>query len=249
MITDVLRVRADADQEVAARLLTDHNLLALPVVDDQDRLLGIITPDDIADVLEEEATEDIERLGGSQPLETSYRLASVKLLVERRLGWILILFLAEMYTSSVLKHYDYLTAQRVELSIFIPLLIGAGGNVGSQTVTTLVRAMAVGEVQLRDIAWVLRKEVLTAGTMGLVIAAVAFGRAEWLGVGAEMGQVVAVTIFAVVTWSAAVAAVLPLLLRKLRIDPAVVSAPLITTLVDGTGLMIYFSVAKFILGL
>lgn len=249
MIRDVLRVKADADQEVAARLLTDHNLLALPVVDDDNRLVGIITPDDIADVLEEEATEDIERLGGSQPLETSYRMAPVSLLVRRRLGWILILFLAEMYTSSVLKHYDDLTAKRVELSIFIPLLIGAGGNVGSQTVTTLVRAMAVGEVRLRDVRWVLGKEVMTAATMGAVIGVVAFARAEWLGVGAGMAQVVAVTILAVCTWSAAVAAVLPLLLRKLRIDPAVVSAPLITTLVDGTGLMIYFTLAQLILNL
>ena len=249
MIADVLRVRDDADQEIAARLLTDHNLLALPVVDAENRLLGIITPDDIADVLEEEATEDIERLGGSQPLETTYRLASVTLLWRRRIVWLLLLFAAEAYTGTVLRHYEGETQKVIALSFFVPLLIGTGGNVGSQTVTTLVRAMAVEGVKLRDAGWVLAKEVSVAIMMGLVMAIVAFGRANLLHVGVKVGLVVSITVAAICVWSATVAAVLPMLLRKLRIDPAVVSAPLITTLVDGTGLMIYFTVAKLILGI
>jgi magnesium transporter len=247
MVEDVLRVRAEADREVAARLLTDHNLLALPVVDDENRLLGIITPDDIADVLVAEATEDIERLGGSQPLDIPYRVASVALLVRRRIVWLLLLFAAEAYTGTVLRHYQDETESVIALSFFIPLLIGTGGNVGSQTVTTLVRAMAVGEVRLRDIWWVVRKEFVVGGSMGLAMAAFAFGRAATLHVGRDVGYVVALTVLAICIWSATVAAVLPLLLRKLRIDPAVVSAPLITTLVDGTGLMIYFTIAKLIL--
>lgn len=249
MIEPVISVPVEADRETAARLLTDHNLLALPVVDDKYRLLGIITQDDVADVLEEEATEDIERLGGSQPLETAYRFAPVSLLVRRRIVWLLMLFLAEAYTGTVLRHYQDETDKVIALSFFVPLLIGTGGNVGSQTVTTLVRAMALGEVRLRDVRWVLGKEVAVAATMGLIMAVVAFGRAELLHVGRDMAYVVALTVLAICVWSATVAAVLPLLLRKLRIDPAVVSAPLITTLVDGTGLVIYFTIAKTILGL
>lgn len=249
MVTSALRVRVDDDQELVARVLTDHNLLAVPVVDEADRLVGIVTQDDIADVLEEEATEDIERLGGSQPLETPYRLASVGLLVRRRLVWLLMLFIAGAYTGTVLHYYEDVTTNVVALTFFIPLLIGTGGNVGSQTVTTLVRAMAVGEVQLRDVRWVLLKELAVAGTMGLIMAAVAFGRAELLDVGTDIAIVVSVTILAICVWSATVAAVLPLLLRRARIDPAVVSAPLISTLVDGTGLFIYFTIAKLVLGL
>lgn len=249
MIAAVTSVRADADREEAARLLTDHNLLALPVVDDENRLLGIITEDDVADVLEEEATEDIERLGGSQPLETAYRLAPISLLVRRRVVWLLMLFLAEAYTGTVLRHYQDETDKVIALSFFVPLLIGTGGNVGSQTVTTLVRAMALGEVKLRDLRWVLGKEVAVAATMGVMMAIVAFGRSELLHVGRDMGYVVALTVLAICIWSATVAAVLPLILKTLRIDPAVVSAPLITTLVDGTGLVIYFTIAKMILGL
>jgi magnesium transporter len=243
----VVKARVTDDQEAVARLITDYNLLAVPVVDEEDRLVGIVTQDDIADVLEEEATEDIERLGGSSPLEVSYRLASVPLLFRRRIVWLLMLFLAEAYTGSVLRHYEEVTSQVIALSFFMPLLIGTGGNIGSQTVTTLVRAMAVGEVQLRDVRWVLAKEFAVAAAMGVIMAVVAFGRAELLNVGSDVALVVSSTILVICMWSATVAAVLPLILKKLRIDPAVVSAPLITTLVDGTGLVIYFTIAKAIL--
>ncbi|HEY7526639.1 MAG TPA: magnesium transporter, partial [Candidatus Limnocylindria bacterium] len=177
MAPTTVRVRASADQEVAARLLTDRNLLAIPVVDDDDRLLGIITEDDVADVLEAEATEDIERLGGSQPLNLPYRLASVPLLVRKRLGWLLLLFLAEAYTGTVLRNFEDELSAVVDLAFFIPLLIGTGGNLGSQTVTLVVRAMALGEVALKDIAWVVWKEIRVGVVMGLAMAAVAFGRA------------------------------------------------------------------------
>ena len=247
MVSAAVKVRVDDDQENVARVLTDHNLLAVPVVDEAGRLVGIVTQDDIADVLEEEATEDIERLGGSQPLDTPYRLASVGLLVRRRLVWLLMLFIAGAYTGTVLHYYEDVTTNVVALTFFIPLLIGTGGNVGSQTVTTLVRAMAVGEVQLRDVRWVLLKELAVASTMGLIMAAVAFGRAELLNVGTDIAIVVSLTILAICIWSATVAAVLPLVLRKARIDPAVVSAPLISTLVDGTGLFIYFTIARLVL--
>jgi magnesium transporter len=249
MAPTTVRVRADADREVAARLLTDRNLLAIPVVDDDDHLLGIITQDDVADVLEAEATEDIERLGGSEPLNVPYRSSSVMLLVRKRVVWLLLLFAAEAYTGTVLRDFQGELSQVVSLAFFIPLLIGTGGNMGSQTVTLIVRAMALGEVTIRDIGWIAFKELRVGLILGAVMAVVAFGRAWLLGVGPDIGIVVSLTILAICLWSATVAALLPLLLRRLRVDPAVVSAPLITTLVDGTGLVIYFEIARLILGL
>ena len=246
MARDPVRVRADADQETAARLLTDHNLLAVPVVDDDDRLLGIITQDDVADVLEEEATEDIERLGGSQPLDTPYRLARVPLLVRRRIGWLLFLFVAGLLTSQVLEVFGQELQAVPALIAFIPLLVGIGGNVGSQTVTTLVRAIAVGEVQLRDVGWVLAKEMAVGLAVGLIMGVAGFVRAGATE-GIAIGVVVAATIVCVTIWSATVAAVLPLVLRRLGVDPAVVSAPFITTLVDATGLLIYLTIAGVVL--
>lgn len=249
MMPDPIRIRADADRETAARLLTENRLLAIPVVDAGDRLLGIITQDDVAEILEEEATEDIERLGGSQPLETPYLQASIPLLIRRRVVWLLFLFAAEAYTGTVLRAFDDEIARVVALSYFIPLLIGTGGNIGSQTTTTLVRAIGLGEVQPRDVGRVLAKEIVVGLVLGVIMAVAAFGRAELLVTGREVAMVVALTIAAICVWSATVAAVLPLLLRRLRIDPAVVSAPLITTLVDGTGLVIYFTIAKYLLRL
>jgi magnesium transporter len=249
MVGDVIRVRADADRETAARLLTDHNFLALPVVDDDDRLLGIITQDDVADVLEAEATEDFERIGGSEPIAVPYRLASVPLLFRRRIVWLLLLFVAQTYTGSVLEAFQGTLTQVVALTFFIPLLIGTGGNVGSQTVTLIVRAIALGEASLRDVLWILWKEVRVGLLIGAVMGIVAFSRAEIQGVGTNVSAVIAVTIIAICLWSATVAAVLPLVLRRLRIDPAVVSAPLISTLVDGTGLVIYFEIARNMLHL
>jgi len=244
-----IRVRATADREVAARLLTDRNLLAIPVVDDDDHLLGIITEDDVADVLLEEAAEDIERLGGSQPLEVPYRLASLPLLVRKRLPWLLLLFVAGAYTGTVMQAFQAELAQAVALAFFIPLLIGTGGNIGSQTVTLIVRSMALGEVTLRDIAWIIWKEIRVGLALGAIMAVIAFGRAVLLGVGNDVSAVVAVAILAISLWSATVAATLPLILRRIGIDPAVVSAPLITTLVDGTGLVIYFETARVMLAL
>ncbi len=249
MAPSTVRVKASADQETAARLLTDRNLLAIPVVDDDDHLIGIITEDDVADVLEEEATEDIERLGGSQPLNLPYRLASVPLLVRKRVGWLLLLFIAQGYTGTVLQNFRGELAAVVALSFFIPLLIGTGGNVGSQTVTLVVRAMALGEVALRDIGWLVFKELRVGLVMGLVMGVLAIGQAWFLGVSSDIATAVAIAVIAICVWAATVAAALPLVLRRLGVDPAVVSAPLISTLVDGTGLIIYFEIARIVLGL
>jgi magnesium transporter len=249
MAPSTVRVRASADQETAARILTDRNLLAIPVVDDDDHLIGIITEDDIADVIEAEATEDIERLGGSQPLHLPYRLASVPLLVRKRVGWLMILFVAQGYTGTVLQSFEGELAAVVALSFFIPLLIGTGGNVGSQTVTLVVRAMALGEVAMRDMGWLVWKEVRVGLVMGLVMGVAAIGQAWFLGQSGDIATAVSIAVVAICVWAATVAAVLPLVLRRVGVDPAVVSAPLISTLVDGTGLIIYFEIARLVLGL
>ncbi|MFN8590154.1 MAG: magnesium transporter [Thermomicrobiales bacterium] len=246
MVADPIRVKATTDQETAARLLVDKNLLALPVVDDDDRLLGIITQDDVADVIEEETTEDFERLGGSQPLDTPYRFASAALLVRRRVGWLLFLFVAGMLTSQVLQHYSERLQGAPALIPYIPLIIGIGGNVGSQTVTTLVRAIGVGEVRLSDVGWVLAKEMAVGFTVGLIMGVVGYLRVGFPE-GFQIGLVVGLTIVLVALWSASVAAILPLVLEKIGVDPAVVSAPLISTFVDATGLLIYMTIAGLLL--
>src|SRR3954447_12943945 len=189
MNADVTRILADADQETAARLLDKNNLLALPVVDDVGRLLAIITADDAADVLLEEAGEDIERLGGSQPLEEPYLRASIFHLFRKRVLWLLVLFVGGAFTGSVLDHFQDTLSQVVSLTFFIPLLIGIGGNVGSQSVTTLVRAMGVGEVRFQDLFRVFWREAAVGVLLGVVMGAVTYARAWLLGVGTEIGPV------------------------------------------------------------
>src|SRR5918996_346079 len=221
-------------------------VLSLQVVDDRDHLLGIITQDDVADVLEEETTEDFERIGGSQPLDVPYRFATAGLLVRRRIGWLLILFVAGLLTSQVLEHYSDRLQGVPALIPYIPLIIGIGGNVGSQTVTTLVRAIGVGEVRLVDVGWVLAKEMAVGLAVGLIMGIVGYLRVGFPE-GFQIGLVVGATIACVALWSATVAAVLPLVLERIGIDPAVVSAPLISTFVDATGLLIYMTIAGLLL--
>jgi magnesium transporter len=182
-------------------------------------------------------------------LNVPYRLTNVPLLVRKRVGWLLILFVAEAYTGLVLRGFEDELASVVALGFFIPLLIGTGGNIGSQTVTLIVRAMALGEVTLRDLGWIVLKELRVGLIMGAVMGLVGFGQSLLLDVETNIGLVVAFTLVAISAWSATVAAALPLLLRRLGVDPAVVSAPFITTLVDGTGLIIYFEIARFVLSL
>lgn len=246
---EVISVPADLHQEDVADILSKYDLVAIPVVTQDNRMIGIITVDDLIDVIHEEATEDIQKLGGSQPLEEPYFKNSIWSVFRKRIGWLLILFIAEAYTGNVLRHYEDTLSEVVALAFFIPLLIGTGGNSGTQTVTTLVRAMAVGEVEFKDIFRVMRKEVTTGLLLGVTMGVAALIRAEMLGVGFDIGAVVAITAICIVIWSSFVAGALPLILHKLKVDPAVVSGPFIATLVDGTGLIIYFTMAKIMLNL
>lgn len=247
MDDDVLAVGPLDDPEKSARLLLDHRLLAVPVIDGERRILGIITADAAADIAEEEATEDAERQGGSQPLEVPYLRASPWLLWRKRVVWLLVLFVAEAYTSSVLQAFEDELEAVVVLAFFIPLLIGTGGNTGTQITSTLVRAMATGQVRLRNIGRVIVKELSTAGLIAVAMAGAGLIRAFTLGVGWQIMVVVSLSLAAIVLWAALIASILPLLLQKTRVDPAVVSAPMIATIVDGTGLLIYFLIAKALL--
>jgi magnesium transporter len=248
MMPEVISVRVDADQEDAAHILTDRDLLALPVVDDDGRLLGIITADDVHDILEEEATEDIARLGGSQPLDVPYLRANPLMLFRKRIVWLFVLFIAQFMTVSIQEHYESILAQVTILAVFVPILIGTGGNVGSQTVSTIIRAMALGEVHPRHILRIIGKEMMTGLSLGVVMGILMFGRAKFTGDGSfDVALTVGLTILALCTWAATVGAVLPIALSKLRVDPAVVSAPFISSFVDSTGLIIYFTLAGMLL--
>jgi len=249
MTADVASVLVSDDQEEVARVFRERRYMALPVVDNQKRMLGIITVDDVSDVIEEETTEDIERLGGSQPLDEPYLRARVFAIVRKRIVWLLLLFVAEAYTGTVLRYFENELQAVVALAFFVPLLIGTGGNVGSQTVTTIIRAMGVGDVVWHDLGRVLFKEVRISFVLGVIMSVATLIRAEILGVGVQIGSVVAVSAAFIVLWAGLVAAVLPLTLRRVGVDPAVVSAPMITTLVDGTGLFIYFEIARYLLHL
>ena len=208
-----------------------------------------MTVDDVGDVVEEEATEDIERLGGSQPLEDPYLRASVWHVVRKRILWLGFLLVAQSYTASVMKGYQLTLDQVLELGFFVPMLIGMGGNVGSQTVSMLIRAIGVGDVEWSDLGRVIWKELRVALVLAIALSAGMWLRAELIGVPVNIAVVVGLSAGFIVLWSGMVSASLPLVLRRLGVDPAVVSAPLITTLVDGTGLVIYFELARYILGL
>lgn len=250
MAENTWSVPVDIDQEIAARIMTERDLLSLPVVDHDGRLLGIITHDDIDDILEEEATEDIERLGGSQPLEVPYLRASPFLLFRKRIVWLLVLFFAQFFTVSIQEHYGSVLQQVTLLAVFIPILIGTGGNVGSQTVSTIIRAMALGEIQAKNLARIIGKEALTGLALGIVMGFLMAGRAMLTGDGSiEIAMVVGLTILALTTWAATIGAILPIVLGQLKFDPAVVSAPFISSFVDGTGLIIYFTLAQLLLNL
>jgi magnesium transporter len=240
---DIVTVEPLTEAEDAAQLCMNRRLEELAVVDGDNRLLGILTEDQAQDIIKEETTEDAEKQGGSTPLEVPYLRASPWLLWRKRIVWLLVLFIAEAYTGTVLRAFEDEMEAVVALAFFIPLLIGTGGNTGTQITTTLVRAMGTGQVRLRDLPAVVTKEMSTGFLIALAMAIAAMIRAWTLGVGPQITLTVALTVAAIVLWSAFVASILPLVLKKLRIDPAVVSAPMIATIVDGTGLMIYFMIA------
>lgn len=247
--TDIISVPAEMEQEEVASILSRYAFYAVPVVDRQTRLIGIITYDDVVEVIQDEATEDIQKIGGSQPLTEPYFKTSIWDLYRKRILWLLVLFIGGAYTATVLENYQVTLDKVVALSFFIPLLIGTGGNTGSQIVTTLIRALGVGEVKFHDLFRVIRKELIAGLLLGVSLGLIGFLRAYVMGVTFDIAYVVAFAAMFIVLWTSLVAAALPLILDRLHADPAVISGPLISTLVDGTGLIIYMTIAKIILGL
>jgi magnesium transporter len=255
-LTEIMRrkpvtVAALDDQEAVAHRIAKYNLLAVPVVEKDGSVVGFVTVDDVIDVLIEEQTDDILKMGGVEPgaLDKPYFDNPILRVVRKRIGWLLLLFVAETFTGTVLRHYEGELAAVVALSFFIPLLIGTGGNAGSQTVTTIIRSIALGEIRLKDAWRVLAREATTGVIVGLLVGGVAFGRALLWGAHMPLAITVAITVLVICTWSTTVGSLIPIAAERFGVDPAVLSAPLITTLVDATGLIIYFRIAKVILGL
>jgi magnesium transporter len=248
METDVYSARVDDDQETVARLIGEANLLALPIVDTENRLVGIVTVDDAIAVLEEEETEDIARTGGAEPVGRPYFTVSVFRLARTRIVWLFLLIFAASLTVTVLDVFQGTLEQAVSLSLFIPLLIGTGGNTGAQSATTVVRALAVGEVRFDDLPRVVFREFRVGLMLGLGLGGIALVPV-WLLFEPRMGFVVALSVASICTYASTVGSLLPILAGRFGLDPAVLSAPSITTIVDASGLVIYFLIAKAILGI
>jgi magnesium transporter len=249
MGTEVVSVPVDIDQEELADMVSRYDYNAMPVVDRDGRLLGVVTVDDILDVLEEEATEDIQRLGGSEPLDQPYFSASLFQVFRKRVGWLLLLFVGATLTGSVTRLYEEQIALAIALTYFTPMIIGTGGNAGSQTVATIIRAITLGEVRLSTMWQALGREIGVAILLGLVMGVLGLVRALFWDTGFEIALVVALTLPVVVIWACITATVVPILADQFNIDPAVISGPMITTIVDATGLLIYFRLAIYILDL
>ncbi|MBA3586755.1 MAG: magnesium transporter [Chloroflexi bacterium] len=248
MDTDVYSARVDADQEEVARLIREADLLALPIVDTEDRLVGIVTVDDAMEVLEEEETEDIARTGGAEPLGRPYLATSILQLARSRVVWLIVFIAAGAVTVRVMSVFEGTLTDAVSLALFIPLVIGTAGNTGAQSATTITRALAVGEVRLADLVPVVVREGTTGLFLGAILAAIAFGPIA-LAVDWSIALVVSLTLLAACTLASLVGSVLPLAAKRIGVDPAVMSVPLITALIDASGLIVYFLIARAVLGL
>jgi magnesium transporter len=245
----------DAQKE-AIRVFRNNSRFALPVIDNNGVLLGVVTLDDVLRLAEKEDTREIQKIGGSEALDEPYNTISFGNLIKKRAGWLIILFLGEMLTATAMGHFEGEISKAVVLALFIPLIISSGGNSGSQASSIIIRAMALGEIGFRDWWRVIRREILSGLVLGLILGIVGFLRVFiWQKLHlydyGEHWMLVAATVFfaliGVVTWGTLSGSVLPLILKRLGADPAASSAPFVATLVDVTGLIIYFTVAFIIM--
>jgi magnesium transporter len=255
MHTDVVTASEQMDQEDVGLLFAKHSLLAIPVVDADERMKGVVTVDDIVDVVQEEATEDIQKIGGTEALDEPYLDIGLARMIRKRAGWLSALFLSETLTATAMGYFEHEIARAVVLALFIPLIISSGGNSGSQASTLVVRAMALGEVRLRDWWRVVRREVAAGLALGSILGMIGLLRILlWPTRATLYGEhyvlvaiTVACSLIGVVLWGTISGSMLPLVLRRLGFDPASASAPFVATLVDVTGLVIYFTMASGIL--
>ena len=248
-------LKATDEQDVAVSVFRREDRSALPVTDSAGALIGIITVDDVLDIAEAAATEDIQRVGGSEALDEPYISIAFSKMIRKRAGWLTALFLGEMLTATAMSFFEHEIAKAVVLALFVPLIISSGGNSGSQASTLVIRAIALGEVQLKDWWKVMRREIAAGLALGGILGAIGFFRItiwsafsniygeHWLLIAAT----VAIALVGVVLWGTLIGSLLPFLLRRLGFDPATSSAPFVATLVDVTGLVIYFSVGLVIL--
>ena len=255
MKADFVTVPENSDQETVAKLLTEHRILAIPVVDADRHMKGVITVDDIVDVVREEDSEDIQKIGGMEALDGPYLETGFFDMVRKRAGWLVILFLGEMLTATAMNHFEGEIARAVVLALFIPLLISSGGNSGSQATTLVIRAMALGELRLRDWWRVIKREVFAGFTLGCILGSIGFIRiVVWQAFSHPYGahymlvaSTIGLSLVGVVTFGTLAGSMLPFILRRCGLDPASASAPFVATLVDVSGLVIYFTIAKIIL--
>jgi magnesium transporter len=255
MTTDILKIPVDLDQEQIGRIFSKQDLMALPVIDAEGHMKGIVTFDDVATAIQEEATEDIHKLGGVESLNAPYMTISFREMVQKRATWLAILFVGEMLTATAMAYYQVEIERAVVLSMFIPLIISSGGNSGSQATTLIIRAMALGEIRLRDWWRVLIKEMLVGVCLGAILGFIGLIRITFWPVAEQIYGIhyktiavtVACSVIGVVLWGTISGSMLPFILKKCRLDPASASAPMVATLVDVTGLIIYFTIASIFL--
>src|SRR5215831_4138758 len=255
MRTEVISAPDDLDQEALSQLFMRHHLLMMPIVDAEGRIKGVVNVNDIVQVVQEEATEDIQKIGGVATLEGPYLQIPLLLMIRKRAGWLAALFLGEMLTATAMGQFEAEIARAVVLALFVPLIISSGGNSGSQATTLVIRAMALGEVRIRDWWRVIRREFVTGLGLGTILAAIGLTRILlWQGLFNAYGDhyfllatAVALSLIGVVMWGSLIGSILPFILRGLGFDPASASAPFVATLVDVTGLVIYFTVAAMVL--
>lgn len=255
MERDLITADEQMDQEELGMLFAQEDLIAVPVVDAENRMKGIVTVDDIVDVVSEEATEDIQKIGGTEALDMPYLRSSVGEMVRKRAGWLVILFLGEMLTASAMGYYEDEISKAVVLAVFLPLIISSGGNAGSQASTLVIRAMALGEVRLSDWWRVIRREIASGLALGLILGVIGVVRVVvweqfFHSYGAHyfnLGLTVGISLVFVVLWGSLTGSFLPFVLRRLNFDPASASTPFVATMVDVTGVVIYFSVANILL--
>jgi len=255
MRTEVISARDDLDQEALSKLFMRHHLLMMPIVDSAGCIKGVVSVNDIVDVVQEEATEDMQKLGAVETLDEPYLQISLARMIKKRAGWLAALFLGEMLTATAMGRFEAEITRAVVLALFVPLIISSGGNSGSQATTLVIRAMALGEVRLRDWWRVIRREVVTGLGLGLILASLGLVRILlwqwWFAAYGDhyflVASTVALSLIGVVLWGAVAGSILPFVLRGCGLDPASASAPFVATLVDVTGLVIYFTIATVVL--
>jgi magnesium transporter len=240
---EVVSVPATADRAEVARMTSEYDLVAVPVVDDAGRVIGVVTVDDVIDAMVEEQTEDVQKLGAVQPLEEPYFHAGFWSIARKRGGWLILLFIGEMFTGTALRHYESTLAGALALAVFIPLIISSGGNSGSQSATLITRALAVGDVEMRDALRVFIRELGQGLVLGTFLGAMGFGRALMWGNSSDVAWIVALTLLFVVVTGSVVGAMLPLLFTRIGFDPAIASSPFVSSVVDVAGIVIYFTIA------